>query len=131
MNSFKVKYYKGLGTSTDKEAKEYFQEIDTHTIDFLYEDQEDDNSIDLFFNKKKADMRKQWLANFVPTDFIDHTQSHMTYQDFINKEMIHYAMDSNIRAIPHVMDGLKPSQRKILFACFKRNLKEEVKVAQL
>ena len=29
------------------------------------------------------------------------------------------------------MDGLKPSQRKILFACFKRNLTSEIKVAQL
>lgn len=29
------------------------------------------------------------------------------------------------------MDGFKPSQRKVLFACFKRNLKSEIKVAQL
>ena len=29
------------------------------------------------------------------------------------------------------MDGLKPSQRKILFSCIKRNLKEEIRVAQL
>jgi DNA gyrase/topoisomerase IV, subunit A len=29
------------------------------------------------------------------------------------------------------MDGLKPSQRKVLFACFKRNLRQEIKVAQL
>jgi DNA topoisomerase-2 len=30
-----------------------------------------------------------------------------------------------------MMDGLKPSERKILFSCFKRNLKNEMKVAQL
>ena len=29
------------------------------------------------------------------------------------------------------MDGLKPSQRKVLFACFKRKLRREIKVAQL
>ena len=29
------------------------------------------------------------------------------------------------------MDGFKPSQRKVLFACFKRQLKNEIKVAQL
>ena len=28
-------------------------------------------------------------------------------------------------------DGFKPSQRKVLFACFKKNLKDEMKVAQL
>ena len=37
----------------------------------------------------------------------------------------------NERSLPHFMDGLKPSQRKVLFACFKRNLKQEIKVAQL
>lgn len=36
-----------------------------------------------------------------------------------------------MRSIPSLMDGLKPSQRKILYACFKRNLKNEIKVAQL
>ena len=29
------------------------------------------------------------------------------------------------------MDGLKESTRKILYACFKRNLKDEIRVAQL
>jgi DNA topoisomerase II len=35
---WKIKYYKGLGTSTAKEAKEYFNEIVNHTIDFSHED---------------------------------------------------------------------------------------------
>ncbi len=30
LTKFKIKYYKGLGTSTDKEAMEYFQQIATH-----------------------------------------------------------------------------------------------------
>ena len=30
-----------------------------------------------------------------------------------------------------MVDGLKPSQRKIIFSCFKRNLKNEIKAAQL
>ncbi len=40
-------------------------------------------------------------------------------------------MYDNIRSIPSACDGLKPAQRKILFACFKRNLRAEIKVAQL
>ena len=45
--------------------------------------------------------------------------------------MIHYSNADNLRSIPSMCDGLKPGQRKIIFACFKRNLKNEIKVAQL
>lgn len=37
MKKWKVKYYKGLGTSTDKEAMEYFKDIATHKMDFDYQ----------------------------------------------------------------------------------------------
>lgn len=62
LKPYKIKYYKGLGTSDAKEAKEYFSRIVKHTIDFDYEDQEDDDSINLAFNGKLADRRKDWLA---------------------------------------------------------------------
>lgn len=55
----------------------------------------------------------------------------MFYQDFIHKELIHFSVADNMRSIPSVMDGLKPGQRKIIFSCFKRKLKSEIKVAQL
>jgi len=45
--------------------------------------------------------------------------------------LIHFSIADNLRSIPSVVDGLKPGQRKILFACFKRKLKSEIKVAQL
>jgi DNA topoisomerase-2 len=50
LKGWKIKYYKGLGTSTNKEAKEYFSDILKHQIDFIYIDNEDDDSIDLVFN---------------------------------------------------------------------------------
>ena len=37
-------------------------------------------------------------------------------------------MEDNKRSIPCLVDGFKPSQRKVLFSCFKRNLKKEIKV---
>ena len=55
----------------------------------------------------------------------------VSYSDFVNKELIHFSMMDNMRSIPSLVDGLKPGQRKILFACFKRKLKAEIKVAQL
>jgi DNA topoisomerase-2 len=53
IKGFKIKYYKGLGTSTSKEAQEYFSNIDKHRIYFDYTNDIDDESIDMAFNKKK------------------------------------------------------------------------------
>ena len=44
--------------------------------------------------------------------------------------MIHFSKYDCDRSIPNLMDGLKTSQRKILFSAFKRNLTKEIKVAQ-
>jgi DNA topoisomerase II len=78
-----------------------------------------------------ADKRKEWLRDFVPGTFVDHRAARIALADFINRELILFSMADNVRSIPSVMDGLKPGHRKILFACFKRNLKSEIKVAQL
>lgn len=130
--SWKIKYYKGLGTSTTKEAKEYFKSLDSSRIEFDYFDNKDDESIDLVFNKKRAEDRKKWLADFNCNNALqNHNFKKIRYQDFINKEFILYSISDNERSIPSVCDGLKPSERKILFSCFKRKLKDEIKVAQL
>ena len=81
-----------------------------------------------------ADARKEWLRGYDPEVHIDHSSKTITYGDFINKELIHFSNADNVRSIPSMVDGLKPGQRKILFACFKRGkplLKHEIKVAQL
>ena len=46
-HTWKVKYYKGLGTSTSKEAKEYFSDMTRHRIPFKYGGPEDDHAIEL------------------------------------------------------------------------------------
>ncbi|VDK75285.1 unnamed protein product [Anisakis simplex] len=45
--------------------------------------------------------------------------------------MVLFSNCDNERSIPSLVDGLKPGQRKVLFTCFKRADKKEVKVAQL
>nr|XP_029519985.1 DNA topoisomerase 2-beta-like [Oncorhynchus nerka] len=138
-----IKYYKGLGTSTSKEAKEYFADMEKHRIMFRYAGTEDDAAITLAFSKKKTDDRKEWLTNFMedrrqrrmhglPEQYLYGTQAkHLSYNDFINKELILFSNSDNERSIPSLVDGLKPGQRKVLFTCMKRNDKREVKVAQL
>ncbi|XP_043910434.1 DNA topoisomerase 2-alpha-like isoform X2 [Protopterus annectens] len=141
--TWKIKYYKGLGTSTSKEAKEYFADMERHRITFKYCGPEDDAAITLAFSKKKIEDRKEWLTNFMvdrrqrrlhglPEVFLyGKSTKFLSYNDFINKELILFSNSDNERSIPSLVDGLKPGQRKVLYTCFKRNDKREVKVAQL
>jgi DNA topoisomerase-2 len=125
---WKIKYYKGLGTSTPAEAREWFKDL--HEIQYEW-DEKTDESMNLAFNKKQADDRKRWLSHYDPTKMLIPVAAKASYTNFVNCELIHFSNADNIRSLPHVMDGLKPSQRKILFSCLKRNLREEIRVAQL
>lgn len=125
-----IKYYKGLGTSTKTEFKEYFQE--KKFVGFQHTGETSDNAIDLVFNKKRADDRKQWLETVYSRDsYADTSKQMIPYEEFINKEFIHFSKYDCDRSIPNLMDGLKTSLRKILYTTFKRNLTKEIKVAQL
>jgi DNA topoisomerase II len=106
----------------------------------------DKELFELAFSKKKADERKEWLRQykvcvlslrsyvyhdlyiFQPGTCLDHTKSPILFSDFINKELILFSMADNVRSIPSIADGLKPVQRKVIWGCFKRKLKKEIKV---
>ena len=123
---WKVKYYKGLGTSTRDEAKEYFAR--PQAVEFAFVPGSDE-AIDMAFNKARADDRKLWLQGYDKAALIP-AGSKLPYPDFINKDLIHFSNYNLERAIPSMMDGLKVSQRKILYAAFKRDLRSEIRVAQ-
>ena len=126
-DKWKIKYYKGLGTSTSKEFKEYFKNQKIVMFNF---DDTSKNIIDMVFNKKRADDRKTWLGKYDRNDCLDTNQPLVTFSDFIHKEMKHFSKYDCERSIPNLMDGLKISQRKIMFAAFKKNLTTEIKVGQ-
>jgi DNA topoisomerase-2 len=124
-----TKYYKGLGTSTDKEAREYFQDVDKHLTSYEWDDKSSDSISLAFFDDKVKD-RKTWLSTYDSTIEPDYNKK-VKITDFFNKEYIHFSNYDNVRSIPNVCDGLKPSQRKVLYCAFeKRNLKNDMKVAQ-
>jgi len=167
---WKIKYFKGLGTSDARDAQKYFGDMAKHRLPFGKLTNDDRALIDMAFNKKKADDRKEWLRGFVvrplssrssacarrradsvppprppsspallalasrrsqPGTYMDHNVDEVPISDFINKELILFSMADNVRSIPSVVDGFKPGQRKVLFACFKRKLKNEIKVRPL
>ena len=127
--NWKIKYYKGLGTSSDQEAKEYFKQM--NKVTYVY-DEHADEVIDLAFNKKRADDRKIWLQNYNKDRVLDYSKKFINYKSFVNDDLIHFSNRDLQRSINHICYGLKESTRKILYACFKRKLyTNEIKVAQL
>lgn len=125
---WKIKYYKGLGTSTGKEFKDYMKH--KKIVYFKNEIDEDIDIIDMVFNKKRSDDRKKWLASYERETYLDTGQTEITYEQFINREMIHFSKYDCDRSIPNLMDGLKTSLRKVLYTGFKRKLTNEIKVGQ-
>lgn len=132
-----------MGTSTAKEAKEYFENMTRHRIRFRYDGDQDDQNIIMAFSKKCVDQRKDWLMNHMDETkrrkeiglgeryLYEKDTRTVSFSDFINVELVLYSNYDNVRSIPNMIDGFKPGQRKVLYTCLKRNDKREVKVAQL
>ena len=127
-SNWKVKYYKGLGTSTSSEAKEYFKKLMINQ--YIY-GEDTDSSMFLAFKKTEADRRKEWLKTYNEEEILDYNSKETSINDFINLEFKHFSNSDNQRSIGSSIDGLKVSQRKILYSCFKRKLYNEIRVAQL
>nr|P30190.1 RecName: Full=DNA topoisomerase 2; AltName: Full=DNA topoisomerase II [Trypanosoma cruzi]AAA85575.1 DNA topoisomerase II [Trypanosoma cruzi]prf//1923363A DNA topoisomerase II [Trypanosoma cruzi] len=131
--SYTAKYYKALGTSTTAEGKEYFKDMDKHTMRLVVE-RNDHKLLDSVFDSQEVEWRKDWMtkANAYTGEVdIDRSKKTLTVPDFVHKEMVHFALAGNARALAHAVDGLKPSQRKILWAIMRRSGNESAKVAQL
>jgi len=126
-----IKYYKGLGTSTAKEAQEYFRDLEKNTIDIM-DNKVPNEDILLAFGKDKITERKNWLIAYNPNNILQlEPPVTISLKQFVNMELIHFSNYDNIRSIPSIVDGFKPSQRKVIYACLKRNLVNEMKIAQL
>lgn len=135
------KYYKGLGTHTPPEATDCFKHMSITTYTWGNDMVDFNNSsvsssgfaIELAFSKKFEDNRKEWLLNYDanPTEEPAYDVKEETIADFINKRMILFSKADNIRSIPSLFDGLKPSQRKAIYTYMAGNYKKQIKVAQL
>lgn len=136
-NKYKIKYYKGLGTSVAKEAQDYFANLKSNRIDYEFNKKEDLPQLANIFDKDPTEYRKTWITEaLLNPQKIDYNKKIVPVNYFINRELVQFSILSVERAIPNILDGLKPSQRKILYGCLKKNLFQkngsgEIKVAQL
>jgi DNA topoisomerase-2 len=125
---YNIKYYKGLGTSTAIESRDYFKSMKMN--DYTWTDNSED-SMNLAFKKDLSDLRKGWLYGYNKNNIIEGKDKTIPIEKFINNELIHFSNSDTCRSIGSICDGLKPSQRKILYCAFKRKLYSEIRVAQL
>ena len=133
---FRAKYYKGLGSSTSAEGREYFARLFNTDRPMLinFEDisEKDVDSIEDAFGDD-ADRRKVWLRDH-RSRALDTSTGEVSINEFVNTDVASYFHYINLeRALPSCIDGLKPSQRKVLHTCFHRDLSghKEMKVSQL
>lgn len=123
-----AKYYKGLGTSTNQEAKDYFRAFDRHKITFLWTGEQCREAIDVSFNPKRSGERKSRLETLDRDAHVDYSLESVPIWEFCNSDLLQFSFADNMRNLPSAMDGLKPSQRKVLFTMLRQ--KSEIKVAQ-
>ena len=126
----KVKYYKGLGTSSSKEAREIFSTLDEHQIT-LSLDERAPRVLAKFYNEECVHERKEMLTvNYEPDSAVDYTQQDCDISTFMLHEHVHFSFYSLFRALPSALDGLTPSRRKALWFFLQTPRASEIKVAQ-
>jgi DNA topoisomerase-2 len=110
------KYFKGLGTSSATLAKEYFRNLSDNTIAMHHTGAECANALDMAFNKKRSDHRKEFLTSCDPRAYVDYRADVTTVNTFVTSELLpQYALASVVRAIPSVVDGFKEALRKSFY----------------
>eukprot|EP00873_Tetraselmis_striata_P033653 jgi/Tetstr1/453917/TSEL_040836.t1 len=155
-------FYKGLGLINSEEAREYFgkpklykftcggggngAEADrvavrlvvtaagTVKLRLVTEElpRDDDDAFELAFRRSRAEDRKKWLNTFDKTAQLPADAEFVSMKQFVNSQLCHYSWDDVQRSLPHVVDGLKESTRKILFALKSRPASaSHIRVAQM
>lgn len=121
-------------STREKGDSEITEDDDDTDNDFQYVKSRSHAAIVKAFDMSRANERKIWLKDFNPEDAIQYKRGmgEITYTDFIDKDLRIFSTDDVVRSIPSMIDGLKPSQRMILYGCFRRGRNSaDSKVAQL
>lgn len=133
---YDILYLKGLATSDQEDMRRYMADYKSHIVRLRYthpkeggEDPSND-AIQMFFVEEKVIERKDILSSYDQTLSVSYNTPVIAIEDFLLKDMIHYSMDSLYRSVPSAIDGLKESQRKVLYTALRKNVRKRVKVAQ-
>lgn len=112
------KYKKGLGSwnTDDKTLARLFKNPMVITMDA---DPDADDIIRLAFDSKLTDERKRWISDYNPESELN-LRTPRPITEFFTEEFRDYSKSAVIRAIPRLMDGMKPVHRKIIYTLFRK-----------
>ena len=134
LSGWNIQHLKGLGTSLRADTIKYFKAMKNFHLKKLVADAETKDLINHVFNPKESNWRKEWLLKPMETDRLDYNADAMDISRYLMTEMHDFSSYNIKRAIPSAIDGLKVSQRKLIYGCFKKFSSEntpKVRVAQL
>lgn len=117
-SGYKVKYRKGLGSSSEKDIEDELRDGIRITTVVHYDDKDTD-AMRLAFDIKRSSDRRDWLQKWsgqatIPIEDIEE----ISLSEFINEEYIRYPWISIVRSLPSI-DGFKDAPRKVLYTTFK------------
>lgn len=121
--NIKLKYFKGIGSLLDEDLKYIF---DNPKILQLRYDRKASDSLSLAFDNGRENDRKEWISNYIPS-----LKESKTISEFVNNDLITHSVENVQRTISSVVDGLKQSQRKILYTCIKKAKVKSYKVSDM
>ena len=109
--SYITKHFKGIGSWSSPEAKQLFRNMSQYAVAMQPATDADILALDEAFSKDAVDKRKALMRGF---HGVDDPRTIQTYRQHVTYEFAEYLIYSNKRAIPSVVDGLKPVNRKVL-----------------
>lgn len=128
-----VKFLKGLASIDQSDGERYFENYDNHLIQIKLDPQSDQYMYIAY--GKNTDIRKRLIELCDDNTFLPRTPGiPIDISHFIRYDLINFSWDACLRAIPSLYDGLKPSQRKVLYTLFNEpetKAKQMIKVSAL
>jgi DNA topoisomerase-2 len=112
----KPEYFKGLGTSTDAMIADDFKA--PRFVSCVYDDLSP-AAFELVFSDQMADQRKVWIATW-QRQFDIEGMDVVPISSFLREEVVQYSIANLRRAVPKLSDGLKISQRKVLWTVLEK-----------
>lgn len=123
LGKFTINYYKGLASSTIADIKRDAK--DPYILKVIFDD-DAENKLLLGFDKKFTDQRKEWLMQDKPEDSFKERKEEQFISILIDTELREYSVHNLSRAIPKLIDGLKVSQRQILWTSLNKWTRKQI-----